>query len=200
MNTIRPAPARLVHPAAGERDARREAVGDVRVLVQPHPAAAALLEEGARDAPVRGAADAGAPAALRVRGDARELELDVYLVPAPQGLPLLVADVEPPLHLPAGDDVLGGQVGAADERGADGLRRLDGEDDVGGEVRAVDVERLVPARIRGVPGDDPRPAHAGPADVHRRVQPRRALPEPERILEPLHELQAIASMLYPAAD
>jgi len=78
----------------------------VRVLVQPHPAAAALLEEGARDAPVRGAADASAPAAFRVRGDVRELELDVYLVPAPEGLPLFVADVEPLLRLPAGDDVL----------------------------------------------------------------------------------------------
>ena len=88
------------------RRARREAVGDVRVLVQPHPAAAALLEEGARDAPVRGAADASAPAAFRVRGDVRELELDVYLVPAPEGLPLLVADVEPLLRLPAGDGVL----------------------------------------------------------------------------------------------
>ena len=88
------------------RRARREAVGDVRVLVQPYPAAAALLEEGARDAPVRGAADASAPAAFRVRGDVRELELDVYLVPAPEGLPLLVADVEPLLRLPAGDDVL----------------------------------------------------------------------------------------------
>ena len=106
MNTIRPAPARLVHPAAGERDTRREAVGDVRVPVQPHPAAAALLGEGARDAPVRGAADASAPAAFRVRGDVRELELDVYLVPAPEGLPLLVADVEPLLRLPAGDGVL----------------------------------------------------------------------------------------------
>ena len=83
MNTIRPAPARLVHPAAGERDTRREAVGDVRVPVQPHPAAAALLEEGARDAPVRGAADASAPAAFRVRGDVRERTC--ILSPPPRG-------------------------------------------------------------------------------------------------------------------
>jgi len=166
---VHPAPARLVEAAVREPDARREVAGDVGVLVQPNPAAAALLEEGVGNAAVRAAADAGAPPGGRVGGDVGELELDAYLVTAFQRLPLLVADGEPQVHLLAGDDALRGKVGAADERGADGVVGLDGEDDVAGVVRAVDVEGLVP--LGGVHGGHhARPPHARLVDVHRRVQ------------------------------
>jgi len=42
------------------------------------------------------------------------------------------------------------KVCAADERGADGVIGLDGEDDVAGVVRAVDGEGLVPRVQRGI--------------------------------------------------
>ncbi|BAF12194.1 Os03g0391300 [Oryza sativa Japonica Group] len=168
---VLPAPPRLVPPAPGELDARREAVGDVRVLVQPDAAPAALREEGARHALVRAAPDAGAPARRRVGGDAGEPELDAYLVPAVDRAAALAADGEPQVghRRTGGEALVDGEVGAADERGADGVLGLDGEDDVAGVVRAVDVERLLPPR-RARRLHRARPRDAGLVDVHRRIQ------------------------------
>uniref|UniRef100_J3LPF1 Uncharacterized protein n=1 Tax=Oryza brachyantha TaxID=4533 RepID=J3LPF1_ORYBR len=169
---VLPAPARLVEPAPGELDARREALGDMRVLVQPDEASSALREEGAGNALVRRAPDAGAPARIRVGGDVGEPELDAYLVAAAERAAVLVAEGEPQVrrrraHPP--EDLDDGEVRAADERGADDVLGLDGEDDVAGVVRAVDVERLLPPRSAGR-RHHPRPGDARLVDVHRRVQ------------------------------
>jgi hypothetical protein len=61
---------------------------------------------------------------------------------------------------------------------------LNGEDGVAGEVRAVDVQLFIPARIHQVAGDDPCLVDARFAEAHRRVQLRRTHVDPERVLYP----------------
>uniref|UniRef100_J3M4E0 Uncharacterized protein n=1 Tax=Oryza brachyantha TaxID=4533 RepID=J3M4E0_ORYBR len=193
IKDILPAPVRLVAAAAAERDAGDEPVGDMRVLVQRHLAALPLREEGVGHAGVLAAADASPPAP--VLGDVEVLELDVDLaIAVADGLALgvdVVAEGQPALDLCAGKDVADGEVGDAEEGGADGVLGLEGEEDVGGEVGAVDVEGLVPARGGGVVGEGAGAADAGLVEADGGVHLAGALAHAHRVLDPLHQLPQI---------
>ena len=145
---ILPAPPRIVNSPAGEADLREESVGDVRVLVQSDSASLPLREEGVRNAGEVAALEAARPAALA--RDVVEVEADAEPGAAVDRLAAAVEDVEPRLDSIAGDEVGDGELGCSDEFGADWIVELDVEDESGGGVGAVDVERFVPLRVRVV--------------------------------------------------
>ncbi|BAH92966.1 Os05g0171050 [Oryza sativa Japonica Group] len=192
VEDVLPAPVRLVAPAAVERDPGDEPVGDMGVLVQRHLASLPLREEGVGHAGVLAAADAAAPAPIL--GDVEVLELDVDLAAAVAdgGARVgVVAEGEPAVDLVAGEDVPDGEVADAEEGGADGVLGLEGEGDVGGEVGAVDVEGLVPARRGGVVGERAGAADAGLVEADGGVHLARPLAHAHRVLDPLHQLRHI---------
>ncbi|CAL4895470.1 unnamed protein product [Urochloa decumbens] len=188
VEDVLPAPVRLVAPAAVERDPWHEAVGDVGVLVEGHLTPLALGEEGVGHAGVLAAADAAAPAV--VLGDVEVLELDVDPGAAlERGAVVAGAEGEPAVELAAVEEVADGEVGDAERGGAgEGVLGPDGEDHVGGEVGAVDVEGLVPARAGGLVGERAGAAHPGLAEADRRVDLAVALAHAHRVLDPLHQL------------
>uniref|UniRef100_A0A452Y491 Uncharacterized protein n=1 Tax=Aegilops tauschii subsp. strangulata TaxID=200361 RepID=A0A452Y491_AEGTS len=183
---VLPAAVRLVAAAVVERDPGDEAVGDVGVLVQRHLAPLALGEEGVGHAGVLPGADAAAPGP--VLGDVEVLELDVDLAAALDGVAAVVAEREPALDLVAAVDVADGEVARAHDGGADGAAALDGEEHVGGEVRAVDVEGLEPARGRRLVVQRASAADAGLAKADGGVELARAFADAHRVLDPLHQL------------
>lgn len=68
-----------------------------------------------------------------------------------------------------------GEVGGSEEARADGVVELDGEEEVGSQVGAVDVEGLVPARVGVVVVQQSGAAHSCFLQVDGGVQPRRCV-------------------------
>lgn len=67
------------------------------------------------------------------------------------------------------DDLVDGDVGSSDEGGADGVVVLDGEDDVGSQVGAVDVKGLVPFWVFGFVLDLSCSTNSGSLEIDRCV-------------------------------
>ena len=76
-------------------------------------------------------------------------------------LTVVITDLKPLIDLLTIQEVLDRQVSPPNEGRPNGVIDLDGEDDIGGEVGAVDVERLVPSRIDGLVGDHPGTPNPG---------------------------------------
>ena len=166
VEDVFPAAMGLVLPAAGKRNPGDEAVGNVRVLVKSDFATPPLGEEGVGHAGELGAANSEGPVATICNVEELELNVDLGLA---DGVALLVKDLEPAVYLFAVDDLGDGQVSPADVGCSYGGVELDGEDDVGGMMAAVDVEGLVPSRVLGLVPQKPSAGHPRLLQVHGRV-------------------------------
>ncbi|KAK8654883.1 hypothetical protein V6N13_107479 [Hibiscus sabdariffa] len=79
---------------------------------------------------------------FRIAYRIEELELNMEFGVSMDGITVLVQDIDLSVGCVSVDDVFDGNVSSSDERCTDGAVGFDGEDDVGDQVSAVDVETL----------------------------------------------------------
>lgn len=133
------------------------------IVVEGDVAALPLGEEGVGHAGEVGGFEATRPAPLA--RDVEEVESDVEAGGALDRAAAAVEDGKPRVELVGDSEVGDGDAGDADEVCADGVVDLDGEEEVGGGVGAVDVEGLVPLRVGGVVVEESGAADAAFVEV-----------------------------------
>jgi hypothetical protein len=103
-------------------------------------------------------------------------------------LTIFITDCKPLINLLTTQEVLDRQVSPPNHIGPNRVVDLDGENDIRGEVGAVDVERLVPARIVGVVGDQTSTPDTGFLQINGGIYPGGTFADTHGILDPLHKL------------
>ena len=144
-----------------------------------------LREEGVRNTRVLGAPDTPRPIAVLENIKVLKLHMDLAVS---NRLAVLITDFKPLVDLLSVQEVRDRQVRPPDERRPNGVVDLDGEDDVGSHVRAVDVEGLVPTRIDGLVGDHTCTPDAGLLQINGGIYLGAALADTHGILDPFHKL------------
>ncbi|GER32587.1 glutamyl-tRNA reductase [Striga asiatica] len=152
---ILPASTRLVIPLRLKifRDA---VVRHVRVRVEGGPTAGPLPEEGVRHAGKGWGLEASRPVGFLSDPDVQQFDVDLGAFV--DG----IADVHPPVHHVATQDLFHRQVGPPDQGGSDRVVVFHGEDDAGDGVSTVYVKFFVPTGIGWLVLDNSCSADSGP--------------------------------------